>query len=518
MKFRFSSSIHYYITLTSVLLLAVGMPLNKIMMSVGAMLGVFNLLLERDFSTYYNNLKNNKAFLWLLAFFLLHVLGLIWTSDFGYAAKDIKIKLPLLGVPLALVARPIQKKHVQLALKLLITSLFITSLINFSSYYQLIGNRVYTDIREMSLFGSHIRYGILISLGVGSSLYLIKTTSRYKFLYLIAIIWFTIYTYYSQVISGALALIIVFTLYSLKWLFEKNKTVAYSFLGFLLIITITLFNFLKPEKSVAIDVAKLPIKTAEGNPYSNDLLNPQSENNQPVYISICDLELRREWNKISSMDYDDKDLKGQYIRYTIIRYLTSKNYSKDATGINRLKKGDIENIEKGIASIEEGKKGMIARLYSIRYQLNNNENPNGHSLLQRFEYWKTAIKIIKENWLIGVGTGDVQDSFNQQYEKDNSVLISSNRLRAHNMYLTVFVTFGVIGFVIFMGFLFYFFKQNFSSNRFLYFVALAVIAVTFLIEDTIETQLGVSIVSFFVALGLQDNKEELLGSIVNVGD
>lgn len=56
------------------------------------------------------------------------------------------------------------------------------------------------------------------------------------------------------------------------------------------------------------------------------------------------------------MDYDDKDLKGQYIRYTIIRYLTSKNYSKDATGINRLKKGDIENIEKGIASIEEGKK------------------------------------------------------------------------------------------------------------------------------------------------------------------
>ena len=128
------------------------------------------------------------------------------------------------------------------------------------------------------------------------------------------------------------------------------------------------------------------------------------------------------------------------------------------------------------------------------------------------------MKIIKKNWLIGVGTGDIQNAFDQQYEKDNSVLISSNRLRSHNMYLTVFVTFGVIGLVIFMGFIFYFFKQNFSSDRFFYFVVLAVIVTTFLIEDTIETQLGVSIVSFFVALGLQDNKEELSGSIVNVGD
>ena len=147
MKFRFSSSIHYYITLTSVLLLAVGMPLNKIMMSVGAMLGVFNLLLERDFSTYYQNLKNNKAFLWLLAFFLLHILGLIWTTDFEYAAKDIKIKLPLLGVPLALVARPIQTKHIQLALKLLIVTLTFTSILNFLNYYHWIGNNIYSDIR-----------------------------------------------------------------------------------------------------------------------------------------------------------------------------------------------------------------------------------------------------------------------------------------------------------------------------------------------------------------------------------
>ena len=507
MKFRFSSSIHYYITLTSVLLLAVGMPLNKIMMSVGAMLGVFNLLLERDFSTYYQNLKNNKAFLWLLAFFLLHILGLIWTTDFEYAAKDIKIKLPLLGVQLALVARPIQTKHIQLALKLLIVTLTFTSILNFLNYYHWIGNNIYSDIRGMSLFGSHIRYGILIALGVASSLYLIKNKSPYNFIYLLAIIWFSIYTYYSQVISGAIALIVVYTFYILKWLFLKKKVLAFAFIGTLMIVSVSLINFILPEKSTNIDIKSLPIKTAEGNFYTNDLLNPRIENNQPVYVSICETELRREWNKISSINYDKKDLKGQYIRFTIIRYLTSKNYSKDAEGINKLTNYDVKNIEKGIASINELKHGIFARFYSIRFQLNNNDNPNGHSLLQRFEYWKTAIKIIKENWLFGVGTGDVQSAFNQQYDQSNSILIQSNRLRSHNMYLTVFVTFGVIGLVMFMGFILFYLKQNFRPNRFLHVVVFSVILVTFLVEDTIETQLGVSIVAFFVGLGLQKGVE-----------
>ena len=109
--------------------------------------------------------------------------------------------------------------------------------------------------------------------------------------------------------------------------------------------------------------------------------------------------------------------------------------------------------------------------------------------------------------MFGVGTGDVQSAFNQQYDQSNSILIQSNRLRSHNMYLTVFVTFGVIGLVMFMGFILFYLKQNFRPNRFLHVVVFSVILVTFLVEDTIETQLGVSIVAFFVGLGLQKGVE-----------
>jgi hypothetical protein len=506
MQFRFSSKVHYSIAVLSLVLLAVGMPFNKILMSLGSMLGVFNLLLERDFKEYWNNIKKNKAFLWLFIFIGIHLLGLLWTDDYSYAFHDLQIKLPLLAVPLALVARPIEKTHLYLILKILLVTLTFSSIINFGSYFNWFGDKVYLDIREMSLFGSHIRYGILVGLGVGICIHLIEQTKKYQVLLVLLIIWFSIYTFYSQVISGGITLLIVFIFYLFKWSWNKNRVLTYSLAGVFSILFISLIGFFRPQSSILLDPDKLPKFTNEGNHYDNDLMSKHIEHNQPVYVSFCDKELRREWNKLSVINYDSLDLKQQFIRNTLIRYLSSKKLSKDAEGIKHLSSEDISNIEKGIASIDELKSGLIGRLYAVRFQLNNNEDPNGHSLLQRFEYWKTTVHIIQENWLIGVGTGDVQSAFDKQYEKEKSPLKIQNRLRAHNLYLTILVTFGVVGCIVFLLFLYQFLKFNFTKESFLSIVFLAVFMVTSLIEDTIETQLGVCIVAFFIAIGLQKDK------------
>lgn len=506
MQFRFSPKIHYSIAILSLVLLVIGMPFNKILMSLGSMLGVFNLLLERDFNVYWNNIKTNKAFLWLFLFIGLHLLGFLWTEDYSYAIHDLKIKLPLLAVPLALVARPIQKQHIYLILKILLVTLTLSSIINFGSYFHLFGDKTYLDIREMSLFGSHIRYGILIGLGVGICFHLIEQTKKHQALLVLLIIWFSIYTFYSQVISGGIALLTVFIFYLFKWSWPKNKVLTYSLAGVFTILFISLIGFFRPQSSISLDPDKLPKFTKEGNAYDNDLMSKHIEHNQPVYVSVCDKELRREWNKLSLINYDSLDLKKQFIRNTLIRYLSSKKLSKDAEGIKYLNQTDVTNIENGFASIDELKSGLIGRLYAVRFQLNNDEDPNGHSLLQRFEYWKTAVHIIKDNWIIGVGTGDVQFAFNQQYESDNSPLKIQNRLRAHNLYLTILVSFGVLGLVVFFMFLYQFLKLNWKKEAFLSIVFLAVFMVTCLIEDTIETQLGVCIVAFFTAIGLQKEK------------
>ena len=45
---------------------------------------------------------SNKAALVLASLFVLHVLGLLWTQDFDYGLKDLRVKLPLLFLPIVL--------------------------------------------------------------------------------------------------------------------------------------------------------------------------------------------------------------------------------------------------------------------------------------------------------------------------------------------------------------------------------------------------------------------------------
>ena len=254
--------------------------------------------------------------------------------------------------------------------------------------------------------------------------------------------------------------------------------------------TPTGFNF---EKDIDFSA-----KSAEGNCYAHipDLISP--ETGEPIYIYICKKELVRNWSKYSSIAFDSVDLKGQKISETIVRYLSSKKLRKDANGLSQLSKEEIKDIENGITSANH--KGLLGRLYGLKYQLINVKDPNGHSLLERLEYWKTGIQIASSNLLIGVGTGDVQDSFNQKYEENHSLLKEGKRRRAHNYYLTVLITFGIIGFLYFVYIIGSHLLTNIHTNEILGVVFMVVILVSFLIEDTIETQTGVTFFALFYGL------------------
>ncbi|NJK95270.1 MAG: O-antigen ligase family protein [Bacteroidales bacterium] len=69
-------------------------------------------------------------------------------------------------------------------------------------------------------------------------------------------------------------------------------------------------------------------------------------------------------------------------------------------------------------------------------QYKNGGNPSGHSFTQRLEYLKVSASIIKHNFWIGVGTGDVAATFKDYYQKQNSCLDPRWRLRAHNQLIT----------------------------------------------------------------------------------
>lgn len=499
----FGKNFHDHFHLFGICILAIGLPSSKVILSLGMMLLILNVLLEGSFNTYWKNIKQNKLFLLLALFWSLHLVALIWTSDFSYASNDIRIKLSLLIIPLLFTVKPIREnKQVYFILSLFIVTLLITSVINYSTYNHWIGNKTYDDIRGLSLFGSHIRYGILIAIGAGICLYFLKTFStKSKWFFLPILVWFAYYTFYSQIISGFIAFVVVALTLALFYAFKQSKILGFTTLIIsLIIVVIPIFILTPTEQRAEIDYVSLESHTALGNPYSH-LLEPDTFiDGKPVLAYVCEKELKEKWNSSSHINYDSLDLKGQPLRFTLMRYMTSKDLKKDAHGFDQLSQKDIRYIEKGIASVNETKTGLFARIEGIKFQLNHSLDPNGHSLLQRIEFWKTGIEIIKKNWLLGVGTGDVQQEFNAQYQQDKTLLVEENRLRAHNTYLTTWISFGIIGFLIFLYMIFIFLRESIQMGNILAIMFMLVACSTFFIEDTLETQMGVSFFAFFYGL------------------
>ncbi|MDX2359234.1 MAG: O-antigen ligase family protein [Crocinitomicaceae bacterium] len=495
----FGNNIHNYLHLLGLAGLAFGVPMNKVVMSISMMFIVLNLLLEANFITYWKNLKSNKLLWLVVAFYLLHAIGMLWSTDLNYALFDLKAKLPLLVIPIVVVAKPLtSRQELHGILSFFVASTVLVSLINFALYQHWIGGFEYDDIRGMSLFSSHIRFSIIVSMTAGVCLYLLKPCSKLRPILILLVLWLSYYTYYSQVLSGFSTLIGVFIIFAiyLFWGNRRKLAIGLMLAGLASVIGVLSWLFV-PIQTDLTPLNELPKYTAEGNEYyhSNDVISP--ETGKPIYLYLCEDELEREWPKRSDIDYQGEDYKGQPIRFTLLRYMASKDLRKDAEGLAQLTDEEINSIENGVGTSKNY--GVLGRLYGIKYELINEQNPNGNSLLERFEFWSTACTIFTENAIIGVGTGDVQLAFDDVYRR-GTPLEESNRKRGHNMFLTIMVTFGVPGILLFGWMLFQYIYVNLKREELLALIFMGVAIISFLMEDTLETQTGVTFFALFFAL------------------
>jgi O-antigen ligase len=172
-------------------------------------------------------------------------------------------------------------------------------------------------------------------------------------------------------------------------------------------------------------------------------------------------------------------------------------------GVMALSDEDVRAIEFGIPTCVEPKQiGLQRRLNRIFFEWSNYRaggDPNGHSVMQRLEFWKTGWWIISENSLTGVGTGDVKDAFKSAYAINNSPLDEAYRLRAHNQYLTMWITYGLFGFCAFLIITFLPLLSGGARNP-LVVIIVMLVALSFLTEDTLESQAGVMFMAFFYVL------------------
>ncbi|NRA11162.1 MAG: O-antigen ligase family protein, partial [Crocinitomicaceae bacterium] len=376
-----------------------------------------------------------------------------------------------------------------------------TSMINFGAYNHWFGSTEYDDIRGMSLFSSHVRYALLVVMSVAIMIHFLFKKQGPTLLWIVLLVWFNYYTYFSQILSGAITLLGIYAVVLFYWVWHKKKIIALiGLFSVLITATVIIVMIFKPITYDPVDFTykTLDRRTAEGNKYYHKAGIVSPETGKPIHIYISYVELKREWEKVSKIPFDGLDVKGQHISSTIIRYMASKDLRKDAVGFAKLTKKDIKCIENGCTTVHN--KGMIARIYGLQYQLSNVTDPNGHSLLQRVEYWRTGTQIAKRNWLIGVGTGDAQLAFNHQYYRDKSVLTKENRDRSHNMYLTLLLTIGIVGLVLLLWSHIRYFALNFKSGQIVAVLFITIALLSYFMEDTLETQTGVTFFALFYGL------------------
>ena len=232
--------------------------------------------------------------------------------------------------------------------------------------------------------------------------------------------------------------------------------------------------------------------------FAFSLLFSESERNDNSRANF--ISMKTEWEKKSNFSFEGQDKRDQELKYTLSRFLESKDLTKDAKGVQSLTDEEIKAVENGMADVSEMKIGFWGRLEGLRYQINHSTDPNGHSLLQRLEAWKTGIAIYKDHPFLGVGTGDLDDAYKRKYKENHSQLTPTNQIRAHNTYLTSLITFGVLGLLLFIYIVFYHLKLQIQNKDVLGFIFILIMLVTFFFEDTLETQTGITLFSFFAAL------------------
>ena len=112
-------------------LLLVGIVSSKFFLSLGMMLGGLNLLLVADFKGYFANLKKNRFFIFILLFYLMHLLGMLWTDDSSHGFDDLRVKASLISIPLIICSNPIPTASIIRKLFLLfVLTLTVTSIYN----------------------------------------------------------------------------------------------------------------------------------------------------------------------------------------------------------------------------------------------------------------------------------------------------------------------------------------------------------------------------------------------------
>ena len=506
-----------YLYISGMALIAIGLPLGKFLISLGIFLLVFSWLLDCllhsfSFGKKFKQFFKNRPMVLLVVVFLIHVLGLIYTENISFALDDIRIKLPFLALPVIIAGMPsIKRSRFHFLMKVFILSLLASAILSYINIMRLKPS----DIREGVLFVSHIRLSLMLVLGIAYTIFSWKReTILWRLVHVIFFGWTLFFMWRTEAATGIALLIVSLLFISFLHIRKssKRKSIGLVSIAGLSVIIVyfaySYYQFFTPKEVLSEHL----LYTKNGELYYSMRGDTQLENGYYINHYIAPEELSAGWKERSNIPIEGKDALGQPIKATLTRYMTSMGLKKDLEGMAALNDNDILQIENGITNVDlPHQSGFSRRLNALFFEWNayrNGANPSSNSVMMRVEFWKTGINVISDNLILGVGTGDINDEMIAEYKRSNTILDQDYRKRVHNQYLAFAISFGLVGLIIILYCLLWPYFYGYGNKYATMF--LLIYLMSFLTEDTLETQAGATFVAFFSCLFLGLYKEDVL--------
>lgn len=516
MDFTFGKQYHRWLYFIGLMLIAIGLSVSKVVLSIGTIWIGVNWIWEADYGAKFRLLLARKSVFVLIAIFFVHLLGLLWTSDMHEALRDVRVKIPLLVIPFVIgTSAPLNKKQFESLLILFTIGVLIASVRTYLIASGVI-HKKFLDLRQASDLVPLIRLALFSALSI---LFFGRWFIRDKRWFirlacLAASVWLLIFMVYMQSLTGLVVLLTstILIAFIMTILNKKRKAL----LAMLAIFAVGLaygsysigkayndFYSLKDHPT-----PKLLTHSPTGRPYEQQVQIPIYENGVKVMVNTCWLDMMIEWQKRSDVPYHKgRDRKGGYIQFTLVRYLASRDLPRDSVGMSKLSDDEIRDIENGCTNYRDKDRNPLEkRAYQVLWETYNYSaggDPSGSSIAMRMETIRAALYSIAKRPWIGGGTGCQNSVYNEFYVQSGSRLHEKYRwLHAHNQFLSFAVTFG-IPFTIFFVFSLWWPASSMRRWRsYLYLAFFIIVTLSFLDDDTLETQQGVVFFAFFNALFL----------------
>lgn len=499
-------SVHQNIFYLLLAVLVCAMPTSKFMMSAMMIFLAANWLIECRFREKWELAKANKVLWAFVALYAVHLLWCLFSNNWDYALDDLRKKLPLLVIPLVVLTSDfLDRRKTAILLQFFCLTVAVASVVGIARH---LGNPD-MDYRNMFPHFSHIRFALNVCLAMVLLFYALheiicRKVLKHKWLRIAAIVMLeTIYCIVLLLLQSYTAFVILAVVFVvlLGWMALKKKSRPLYPIAFFAVLAITVlaawlcFSHYRSNYYTLSDLSAKPLAshTPNGNAYThaNDGLVEMGN-----YINnyVCDPELRSQWTKRSTLNIDSLTPNTFAVYPTLVRYLNAKGLTKDSTGVWQLTDNDIALIEQGVANPHYASNfGLGKMFYRIFFDYEcykKTGRVKNSSFFQRLMLWQNGWELFLSHPAFGVGTGDVADEVEKNLSEQHSELAGTG-MRTHNQLITFLFTFGIVGFAIITLVFVWAVKKHHLLKSAVFVAYLCIVLVSFLGEDTLETEAGV---------------------------